>query len=324
MDDILASVGTMGMASRLKRVSDMMLAEVNQCYRHYQISFDAGCFPLMKLLDSTGGNLTLRDAANALGISHPAISQKASQMAKQGLIILAACEDDKRSKRLHISPEGQALLQQLRPLWQAIANAASDITAPLDGPLLDTITQLEETVRSGEFARRMHAHVKKHYYDAITIHAYTPALATHFDRLNRAWLEAYFEVEPYDDTILTQPEDYIIARGGEIYFAELDGEIVGTCALFKEGREFELTKMGVAESARGKQVGKKLMHHALKRAEERGAPRVYILTSSKLQPAIQLYRQCGFVDIDLDPADNDKYDRADTKLEHIFTQANAA
>ncbi|MBN66674.1 MAG: hypothetical protein CMM94_03800, partial [Rickettsiales bacterium] len=180
MDDILASVGTMGMASRLKRVSDMMLAEVNQCYRHYQISFDAGCFPLMKLLDSTGGNLTLRDAANALGISHPAISQKASQMAKQGLIILAACEDDKRSKRLHISPEGQALLQQLRPLWQAIANAASDITAPLDGPLLDTITQLEETVRSGEFARRMHAHVKKHYYDAITIHAYTPALATHF------------------------------------------------------------------------------------------------------------------------------------------------
>ena len=49
----------------------------------------------------------------------------------------------------------------------------------------------------------------------------------------------------------------ILAPGGEILFVEAEGlGIIGTCALMQvDGNVFELTKMGVRETARGLKAG---------------------------------------------------------------------
>ena len=59
------------------------------------------------------------------------------------------------------------------------------------------------------------------------------AYADHFKRLNLVWLERYFQVEPIDRAVLSNPEEAIIKPGGMIFFALLDGAVVGTCALIK-------------------------------------------------------------------------------------------
>ena len=65
----------------------------------------------------------------------------------------------------------------------------------------------------------------------IELVTWRPELAADFARLNRAWLELYFTVEPLDEEYLGDPEGHIIAPGGEIFFA-LDGdEVIGTCAM---------------------------------------------------------------------------------------------
>jgi hypothetical protein len=65
----------------------------------------------------------------------------------------------------------------------------------------------------------------------IRILNYRPELRPHFENLNREWIEKYFEIEPHDLKVFATPEREVLEKGGEILFAELDGQIVGTGAL---------------------------------------------------------------------------------------------
>jgi hypothetical protein len=60
-------------------------------------------------------------------------------------------------------------------------------------------------------------------------------------------------MEESDEKILNDPEKYILAKGGFIFMAELNDEIVGTCALLKiDDDTFELAKMAVINKAKEK------------------------------------------------------------------------
>ena len=66
-----------------------------------------------------------------------------------------------------------------------------------------------------------------------------------FKNLNIEWLEKYFFVEPHDEEVLGNPQSYIINKGGYIFFAKLNDEIIGTVALINEKECYELSKMAV-------------------------------------------------------------------------------
>jgi N-acetylglutamate synthase-like GNAT family acetyltransferase len=101
----------------------------------------------------------------------------------------------------------------------------------------------------------------------MEIHSYKPEYAPAFDRLNRAWIEQYFWVEPFDNEVLTKPDQYILNQGGELWFAVENGEAMGACALIKLRDDlFEFTKLGVDEKARGKGVARALLRHCIARA----------------------------------------------------------
>jgi len=105
-----------------------------------------------------------------------------------------------------------------------------------------------------------------------------------------------FTVEPIDDKVISDPKTYIIDRGGYIWFAlNDDGEPVGTCALMKRGDGvFELTKMGVSPTARGKKVGEQLLQQILKSAPTIAFDTLFLLTNAKCEAAIHLYEKLGF------------------------------
>lgn len=146
----------------------------------------------------------------------------------------------------------------------------------------------------------------------VTILPYSPTHAPIFDRLNRAWIEEHFRVEPFDDLVLTQPEKMIIAPGGEVWFAALDGDVVGACALIPlTPTLFEFTKLGVEEKARGHGVARALLRHCIDRARARGDQTLRIFTSTRLGPANALYRSEGFIEIAMSAEQKQRYQRAD-------------
>ena len=131
---------------------------------------------------------------------------------------------------------------------------------------------------------------------ALSIIEYEDDLAQDFYDINAQWIESMFVLEDHDAHVLSNPRSVIIDRGGVILFvASPVLGIVGTCALMKTGEgEFELTKMGVLESARGLKAGEFLLEHIIARARELGAKRLYLLTSHKCEVAIHLYQKLGF------------------------------
>ena len=133
-----------------------------------------------------------------------------------------------------------------------------------------------------------------------------------FDRLNRAWIEEYFSVEPFDHEVLTKPQEHIIEPGGEVWFAEKEGKAIGTFALIPlEPGLFEFTKLGVDESARGLGVARALVRHGAKRAKAHKHKKLRIFTSTRLVPACTLYRAEGFQEVHMTPAQRTRYKRAD-------------
>ena len=130
--------------------------------------------------------------------------------------------------------------------------------------------------------------------NTVIIHPYSSKYRVAFHAINCEWLNEFYFVTPEDEKILKAPER-IIAGGGEIFFAELNGSPVGTCAMIKTGNEeFELAKMGVLQTHRGKKIGEKLLESALDFATLKQAKKVTLETAKKLKPAIALYTKYGF------------------------------
>lgn len=139
-----------------------------------------------------------------------------------------------------------------------------------------------------------------------------------FARLNREWIEAHFRLEPEDLASFADPHGTFVAPGGEVLFALVDGQVLGTCALRREDAgTFELCKMAVSPQARGQGLGDVLMEAVLRVARERGAQRVYLVSNTKLAPALGLYRKHGFVTTRLgDEVSREAgYERADIEME---------
>lgn len=124
-----------------------------------------------------------------------------------------------------------------------------------------------------------------------------PALAAHFHDINAEWIEAMFELEDADRKVLDDPQGTIIDPGGTILFVEAPGlGIIGTCALKPNGTgAFELTKMGVRETARGLKAGEFLLEKMIERAQAMAIEELYLLTNHKCAAAIHLYEKLGFV-----------------------------
>jgi GNAT superfamily N-acetyltransferase len=145
---------------------------------------------------------------------------------------------------------------------------------------------------------------------------YRPEYKVYFEKLNKAWLEKYFTVEPIDKWVLENPEEAILKDCGKIFFVSYQEKIIGTVALMKVAENaYELTKMAVDENYQGIGAGKFICSAAIAEARKLKANKLILYSQTMLKPAIGIYRQLGFVETEVDS----KYARADIKMEINFT-----
>jgi GNAT superfamily N-acetyltransferase len=148
----------------------------------------------------------------------------------------------------------------------------------------------------------------------VRIVPWDPRYAPDFDRLNRAWIEQYFTLEPPDVEILEHPYDSVIAGGGEIFFALVGDRAIGTAAaVWREPGELELAKMAVSPDSRRLGIGERLIQAVVDFARASGARVLSLDTNAKLESAVRLYERVGFRAVPL-PA-NPEYARAGLRME---------
>ena len=154
----------------------------------------------------------------------------------------------------------------------------------------------------------------------LVIHEFSDDLAIHFRDINAEWINSMFRLEDTDREVLENPRTRIIDAGGVILFVEANGVgIVGTCALQKTGAtSYELTKMGVRQSARGMKAGEFLLSAVIERARTLGADPLYLLTNKRCGPAIHLYEKLGFRhDADIMTRYGARYQRCDVAMRYF-------
>ena len=146
---------------------------------------------------------------------------------------------------------------------------------------------------------------------------FSPDLKEHIKILNIEWLRKYFRVEEKDELVLSNPQEEIIDKGGMIFFAKYNDEILGTVSLMKIDKDtFELSKMAVSDQAQGLGIGNKLLVHSIAVAEENNIKKLLLYSNRILLPALHLYEKFGFVEV---PLGDVSYERADIKMEKTIS-----
>ena len=149
---------------------------------------------------------------------------------------------------------------------------------------------------------------------AIKIIDFDTKYSKNFYDLNIEWLKTSFYVEAYDEAVLSQPDKYIINKGGYIFFAINDKKIVGTVALMptEQAGILELTKMAVLPEERGQNIGQQLLQYCIDFGKSQKLEALLLYSNTKLENAIYLYRKYGFQELKLEK--DNPYERADIKM----------
>lgn len=207
-------------------------------------------------------------------------------------------------------------ITQMVPLWEAIRLIVSELVQEEKTHFLTALLEVESSFRSSSLSKLVKENLRATLSEKIKILNYSPNLERHFESLNREWLEECFSIEPIDLKYFANPKSMIFKKGWEHFFAEVHGKVVGTCALLRDGARWELAKMAVTESARGKGIGKKLVTEAIQRAKLAKARKLLLITNSKLVPATKLYEKFGFKETFR--GQHPKYKRGDVVMEKLL------
>ncbi len=291
---IIKQSGEAGIPLRLKRVSDRIGHDILRRYRETGFDAEPSWLPILLTLKENKLS-SVQEIASSLGISHSAAVQFIQKMEDRNLVEVSSDSLDKRKKLLALSKHGFESLEIISPVQSEIETAFLKLNEEIGLDLINVLEKIETAFSRISFYDRIKESFKEQAIKDVEILSYSKRLNKYFKDLNYEWLQKYFEVETIDELILNDPYAKIIKKGGEIFFARINGEIIGTCAAIKIDRDtFELAKMAVTEKARGRQAGKKLALAVIGFAWSKKAKYVTLLTNSRLVEAVNLYKSLGF------------------------------
>lgn len=305
--DKLQQFQELAFGSRLKRLSDTLMKDAKKVYKHLYIDFEPTLMPVFKTI-ADEKEISIGEIAAFLDISQPAITQFINALQKKKLLKIIPDKYDKRKKNVALSKKGIDTFDKLQPIWKVIETELTTITTHEPTSFMSHLLATEKKQKHTSLYHRVMTQLKEN----VTIENFAPKHAPYFYDLNVEWLEKYFYVEPYDHKVLSNPQDFIIDKGGYIFFAKYNNEIVGTVALINQSSFFELSKMAVSPKYQGLKIGKQLMDYCISFSKKQGWESITLYSHRTLVPAINLYKKIGFVEIELE-ADS-HYERSDIKM----------
>jgi ribosomal protein S18 acetylase RimI-like enzyme/DNA-binding MarR family transcriptional regulator len=290
--EYVAGLGMVALGSRLRALSDRFYDLADELYRAEGSPLQSRWLAIFRLLHDRGPR-TVGEIAEAVGQTHSAVSQQAKKLTVRGWLVVVG-SDDRRQRRLALSPKAEAALRQARPIWRALQEELAARSTASGVDVLATLGLLS-ALPGADLTEAVLKRTRELRANAVEVVPYSSELRADFYRLNADWLERYFHIEEVDHRVLSDPEGSILSGGGRIFFARSGDRVVGTCALMQdEPGVYELTKMAVDPTAQGLGIGRKLIERAIAEFKALSARQLFLETNTKLAPAIRLYESVGF------------------------------
>lgn len=313
--DLLAGFGVGFLGSRLKRLAERMQADAAEVARAFDLPVQPAQMSLLMTI-RLHGPIAVGALAERLRLAQPTVTRALGALEAEGLVEARRAPGDGRTKRLALTEKGQAVMARVQTgMLPGIEAAAAQLVEGLEGDVMLSLAKIEARLAE----RSLLARIESAPTPTMWARDFSDDLAEAFHRINAEWIQSMFTLEQNDIDLLSRPRELILDKGGVVLFAETaEMGVVGTCALMasKDGW-FELTKMGVLESARGLKVGEFLLTKVLERASSLGVDKLYLLTNTKCAPAIHLYEKLGFVhDAEIMRIFGSRYQRCDVAMSY--------
>ena len=290
IDDVVRANPHLFLGSRLRRLGERMQSDVSHIVEHAGLPVHPSQYSALEAL-ARFGPLSVGELAAATGARQPGVTRTVARLGEMGLIKVCGEGPDRRVRKASLSDKGRDLMAKSHAeVWPKVEGAVRELCDAVAPGFMDALTAIETALDAEPLDRRaLRAR-------GLEIVPWSDGLAREFHDINVEWIEQMFVLEPTDRETLENPRPSIIDPGGDILFVRADGlGIVGACALKKTGEgAYELTKMGVRSSARGRKAGEFLLQAMIARAQEMGATKLYLLTNKRCEAAIHLYEKAGF------------------------------
>lgn len=160
MKDALLRYGELGLGSRLKRLSDLLMKETQLIYNTCNIDFDPYLFPIFKVIIDHN-TTTTTEIQEVLQYTQPAITQALKKLTDKKLVTYKVDKIDKRKKLFRLSDKGEELHQQMIPIWAVIDEQVKWLTEGSATSLTRHVTYLEKQLKEKSLHQRILEQLKK-------------------------------------------------------------------------------------------------------------------------------------------------------------------
>lgn len=141
-NDYLDELGELALGSRLKRLSEKMMADAASVYRHFDIDVQPKWFTLLALLHEKGP-VSVVQASEYLGLTQPAISQFCRQLSGAEYISVEAAKTDSRVRLMSLTTKGHKQIARMLPMWVAVDKAAKELCTEFENDFYQSLRKFE-------------------------------------------------------------------------------------------------------------------------------------------------------------------------------------
>ena len=143
-NDFVQSLAYTGFTARIKRLSDTLLYDAKNVYKHSPLTIEPNWHLVFLLLKEKEG-LSVTEMAKELGFSHPAIIKIVKKMEENNYLISKPSLTDNRKTLFYLSEQSKKELPKLEESWNTIQQIIQEFVSPeLLNELIKTENKLKE------------------------------------------------------------------------------------------------------------------------------------------------------------------------------------
>jgi DNA-binding MarR family transcriptional regulator len=153
--NVIDQSGILAIATRLQRLGDQIRKDGLLIYKSQGIDFEPKWFPIVYILHMKS-MLSVVEIANEIGYSHPSTISLLKELEKKKLIRSRKDKTDERKRMLVLTEKGEALIEQMKPVWDMMVAALNSLTDTTNN-LMKAISEVEAQMEQQSFYQRVQA-----------------------------------------------------------------------------------------------------------------------------------------------------------------------
>lgn len=236
----------------------------------------------------TMGECTATEIRDDLGIDRGYMSRMIQRLEEENIILKKQATEDKRQFLLYLTEYGKKVYSEL--VEQANQGVESMLHTIPDRNL-SRLTESMKTIESILLKRETHQ-------PEVIIRPYQAGDIGYIAHLHGKLYKNTYNFGPlFEYYVMKGLSEFMMDHeGGELWVAEVDGEVAGSIAITRfDEKTAQLRWFVLDESYHGLGIGKKLMETAIQFSKDQEYQSIFLWTVNILNAARHLYGKYGFV-----------------------------